>query len=45
MIRDALIAATVLVHSMTVMTRNVVDFGRTGVEVINPWSPLSEGTK
>jgi predicted nucleic acid-binding protein len=37
--RDALIAATALVHSMTVVTRNVVDFGSTGVGVINPWIP------
>jgi predicted nucleic acid-binding protein len=37
--RDALIAATALVHSMTVVTRNVADFGRTGVGVINPWTP------
>ena len=35
--RDALIAATALVHRMTVVTRNVGDFGRTGVEVLNPW--------
>jgi len=35
--RDALIAATALVHGMTVVTRNVVDFERTGVEIINPW--------
>jgi toxin FitB len=36
--RDALIAATALVHGMTVVTRNIADFGRTGVEVINPWA-------
>ncbi len=35
--RDALIAATALVHSMTVVTRNVEDFQSTGVEVLNPW--------
>ncbi len=35
--RDALIAATALVHSMTVVTRNVSDFARTGVKVLNPW--------
>ncbi len=35
--RDALIAATALVHGMTVVTRNVVDFEPTGVSIINPW--------
>ena len=35
--RDALIAATALVHGMTVVTRNVDDFGPTGVAVLNPW--------
>lgn len=34
---DALIAATAIVHGMTVATRNVRDFERTGVAVINPW--------
>lgn len=36
--RDALIAATALVHGMTVVTRNVRDFERTGVEIFNPWT-------
>ena len=35
--RDALIAATALVHGMTVATRNVSDFQTTGVAVVNPW--------
>lgn len=35
--RDALIAATALVHSMTVVTRNVADFAPTGVSLFNPW--------
>ena len=35
--RDALIAATALVHGMAVATRNVADFVATGVEIINPW--------
>jgi predicted nucleic acid-binding protein len=34
---DAMIAATALVHGMTVVTRNVADFARTGVAVFNPW--------
>lgn len=36
--RDALIAATALVHGMTVVTRNVAHFEPTGVEVLNPWA-------
>jgi toxin FitB len=35
--RDALIAATALVHSMIVVSRNVDHFQPTGVAVINPW--------
>jgi len=35
--RDALIAATALVHGMTVVTRNVEDFKPTGVLLTNPW--------
>jgi predicted nucleic acid-binding protein len=35
--RDALIAATALVHGMTIVTRNVADFEPTGVPVLNPW--------
>ncbi|MBB4171530.1 type II toxin-antitoxin system VapC family toxin [Rhizobium sp. BK538] len=34
---DALIAATALVHGLTMVTRNVQDFGDTGVIVIDPW--------
>ena len=37
--RDAIIAATALVHGMIVVTRNVIDFDKTGVELINPWEP------
>ncbi|MCB1908193.1 MAG: type II toxin-antitoxin system VapC family toxin [Rhodocyclaceae bacterium] len=35
--RDALIAATALVHGMTVVTRNVADFEPTGVALHDPW--------
>ena len=35
--RDALIAATAMVHGMTVVTRNTVDFEPTGVALLNPW--------
>ena len=34
---DALIAATALVHGLTVVTRNVQDFDDTGVIVVDPW--------
>jgi predicted nucleic acid-binding protein len=33
-----LIAATALVHGMTVVTRNTADFAPIGVALINPWS-------
>jgi predicted nucleic acid-binding protein len=32
-----MIAATALVHRLTVVTRNVVDFAPMGVPVLNPW--------
>jgi predicted nucleic acid-binding protein len=35
--RDALIAATALVHGMTVVTRNVADFSASGVDILDPW--------
>ena len=35
--RDALIAATAMVHSLTVVTRNSADFEVTGVALLNPW--------
>lgn len=35
--RDAVIAATALVHGMKVVTRNVADFEATGVIIVNPW--------
>lgn len=37
--RDALIAATAMVHGMAVVTRNVRDFERfDGLDVVNPWT-------
>lgn len=35
--RDDWIAATALVHGLTVVTRNVRDFEGTGVGVVDPW--------
>jgi predicted nucleic acid-binding protein len=35
--RDALIAATAMVHGLTVVTRNVADFEPMGVALLNPW--------
>jgi predicted nucleic acid-binding protein len=35
--RDALIAATALVHGMTIVTRNAADFQPMRVPVLNPW--------
>lgn len=37
--RDTYIAATALVHDMTVVTRNVRDFAGTGVRLVGPWQP------
>ena len=36
--RDALIAATAMVHGMTVVTGNRTDFEATGVAFIDPWA-------
>jgi toxin FitB len=38
--RDALIAATALVHGLTVVTRDAKGFAPTGVPTIDPWHPL-----
>lgn len=35
---DALIAATAIVHGLTVVTRNTRDFDGLGVPVVNPWT-------
>lgn len=39
--RDAMIAATALVHGMTVVTRNEHDFRSVGARVLNPWQGAS----
>ncbi len=36
-ISDALIAATAIVYSMTIVTRNLADFKPTGLQIVNPW--------
>jgi predicted nucleic acid-binding protein len=38
-VRDCLVAATALVHGMTVVTRNIADFKAYGVLLLNPWHP------
>lgn len=35
---DSLICATCLVHGLTAVTRNRIDFERCGVECLSPWS-------
>jgi len=37
-ISDTLIAATAIVHGMTIVTRNVGDFQIGGATILNPWS-------
>ncbi len=36
-ILDGFLAATALVHEMTIVTRNVEDFSTVGIKVHNPW--------
>lgn len=35
---DSLLAATAIVHHLTVVTRNTADFETCGVDIHNPWS-------
>ena len=35
--RDTMIAATALVHRLTVVTRNTKDFAGSGARLLNPW--------
>jgi predicted nucleic acid-binding protein len=43
-IRESLIAATALVHGLSVVARNVADFAPMGVEVIDPWQAADDLT-
>jgi predicted nucleic acid-binding protein len=36
---DGLLAATAKVHGLTLVTRNVRDMRRTGVDILNPFEP------
>ena len=36
--RDAMIAATALVHRLTLATRNIADFQTMGVALVDPWA-------
>ncbi|HEV7660527.1 MAG TPA: type II toxin-antitoxin system VapC family toxin [Allosphingosinicella sp.] len=38
--RDAMIAATALVHGLTLATRNVTDFQPMGVKLVDPWTAV-----
>lgn len=38
-ILDSMIAAIARTHGLVVVTRNLRDFARTGVEFFNPWTP------
>jgi predicted nucleic acid-binding protein len=35
--RDAMIAATAIVHGLTIVTRNIADFENIEVSLLNPW--------
>ncbi len=41
LVEDAMIAATALVHNLTVVTRNVRDFETLGVRTLNPFAPAA----
>lgn len=39
---DALFAATAQVHGLTLVTRNIPDFLKLGIPLLNPWQPVDE---
>ena len=43
--RDALMAATGLVHGAALVTRNIKHFEDSGVLLINPWEFLAEKSR
>ena len=42
LLEDAMIAATALAHQLTVVTRNVRDFDRLGIDLLNPFEHESD---
>lgn len=36
-VKDSMIAATALVHGLTIATRNTSDFAKAGVDIVNPF--------
>lgn len=36
---DAFVAAIAETHGLTLVTRNIKDFGHTGISLVNPWQP------
>jgi predicted nucleic acid-binding protein len=42
--RDAFIAATALIHDMTLVTRNIKDFQSMKINLLNPWEFLEDPT-
>ena len=42
LLEDAMIAATAMVHRLTIVTRNVRDFDQFGVDFLNPFEHESD---